>query len=274
MALLDFIRRSLALKFVYYGPMGVGKTASLRILEKRLRHRPFPSQLESRPESSGRRPGRMLCLDTLGEQTIFFETLSIVVPGMADGSADEKEPRKALRLLLRLFTVPGGEMHRHTRRLLLRGADGIVLVSNRTSHTEMGREEAAKLAELHSHLRELGVHAIPGPISGPGVGVDAIPVVVQPSPRGLDTDMAVVEVLMSLLQAAWPAAQRLAKEAGLENLDLFQHVASLRRILQVSPARDTPPPPPAVSEHSQPGSRLLSALLPVLSSPERARVTP
>lgn len=110
------------LTLVYYGPSGAGKTASLRYLA-----------------ACSRTP--LFELDPDGGRTVYFDALrlELELPGGVLG--------------LRLVSVPGDLMHRLSRRLLLRGADGIILMLD-------GRRSAALqmpwLAEVRSHLREAG----------------------------------------------------------------------------------------------------------------------
>lgn len=216
MPLVDPIRRSIALKFVYYGPTGVGKTASLKLLEQRLHRSP-----RCGAASAGRRPGRLLCLDTVEGRTLFFEILSIDLGA-------HRDPRLNTRLLLRLFSVPGGDMHRHTRRLLLRGADGIMLVGDESARLGSRPRDEGSLGELRSNLRESGI------------GFDSLPILTQPSPRRGDGETQVIDSLLALLAASWPAVEEAQKSAGLPSCELPLLLESLRASLGGS----TPPQPP------------------------------
>lgn len=226
MPLVDPIRRSIALKFVYYGPTGVGKTASLKLLEQRLHCSP-----RCGASSSGRRPGRLLCLDTVEGRTLFFEILSI------DLGAN-RDPRLGTRLLLRLFSVPGGDMHRHTRRLLLRGADGIMLVGADSARAGIRAHDEASLSELRSNLRESGI------------GFDSLPILTQPSLRRGDGDTLVIESLLALVASAWPAVETAQKSAGLPVCELSPLIETLRTSLGVSTTTQAPlaRPEPALWE--------------------------
>lgn len=110
------------LTLVYYGPTGAGKTASLRYLA-----------------ACSRTP--LFELDPDGGRTVYFDALRLELE-LPEGTVG-----------LRLVSVPGDLMHRLSRRLLLRGADGIILMLD-------GRRSAAPqapwLAEVRSHLREAG----------------------------------------------------------------------------------------------------------------------
>lgn len=210
----DPARRSLTLKFVYYGPSGAGKTASLNLLDQRIRRRiPGGQRLLCR------RPGGLFCFDTLLERTMFFDSLALAV-----NSGDE-------RLLLRLVSVPGEAMHRHTRRLLLRGADGIVLVGDH------GCQDS--LSELRNNLRESGISA------------DAIPIVAQPSPVGPQSAPVVIEALMALVQAAWPTVAHTVEAACSSGFAMRGFLSALNAALGVADRESAPQQPPS-SQSRQP----------------------
>ena len=226
MPLVDPIRRTIALKFVYYGPTGVGKTASLKLLEQRLQRGPH-SGSRGGAEPANPRPGRLLCLDTLHGHTLFFETLSIAAAIPGDGH-DLAEPNLVTRLLLRLFSVPGGDMHRHTRRLLLRGADGIMLVGDKSAADSTTMRDEGSLGELRSNLREFGISS------------ETLPILVQPSPTAGSGDVTVVESLIALLISTWPTAEHAATVAGLAGCELSRIVSTLRKRLGVPPLAEAP----------------------------------
>lgn len=172
---------SVQLKIVYYGPSGVGKTATLRRLSARLSA-----------------ASRVLTLDTQGSRTLFFDALPI---RFSVGN----QP-----VLLRLVSVPGSAMHRPMRRLLLRGADGVVLVGpdgdSAAIHEPspaMGERRCAypegddaTFDELRSNLRESGMTAA------------SVPVARQDSPWNQPSDAVLLATLRSVLRAAWPAIVR------------------------------------------------------------------
>jgi hypothetical protein len=243
MPLLDFNRRSVVLKFVYYGPTGVGKTTSLKLLARRLRHGlteppdPSPHLQESAPKSR-RRPGGLLCLDTAGERTLFFDTLSMATT-VAVG-------QKETRLVLRLLSVPGGEIHGHTRRLLLRGADGIVLVSDHGG--EAPWDEDATFRELRANLCECGIR------------LSTLPVIRQSKPQGPMAEREVVDALLSLVRAAWPSAAQAAESAGLTGLELAKFLAALQKTLCMSSSAEHPDRGSGLRDDAEKGSGLLQRL--------------
>lgn len=178
------------LKIVYYGPSGAGKTATLRRLAARLLH-----------------ASRVFTLDVSEARTLFFDLLPIRLTH-AKGS-----------VLLRLISVPGSPMHRPMRRLLLRGADGVILLP---AHDDAERADATTQApdsglpcrgrtgteagfeELRSNLRECGMTAA------------SVPVVSQDSPWAQSDDEPLITALRSVILAAWPSTlQRLAADVAI-----------------------------------------------------------
>jgi signal recognition particle receptor subunit beta len=126
MAQLDFQRRELSLKLVYYGPALSGKTTNLSALHERL---------------DPVRRGRLLTLDTAEERTLFFDLLPIAV-----------RTASGLSVKVRLFTVPGQVIHNHTRRVVLQGVDGVAFIAD-SRVTEI-KSNNLSFANLQANLRE------------------------------------------------------------------------------------------------------------------------
>lgn len=193
----DFQRRELAVKLVYYGPPLSGKTTNLVKLHERLD-----------PEARG----RLLCLETQTDRTLYFDLLPIVF-----------RSRSGLKVKLKLYTVPGQVIHHATRRLVLQGADGVVFVADsRVSET---RATAESFADLQANLRENGIDPAEIPIvvqhnkrDLPGVRGEAEmeelrrrsrePIYLASALRG----DGVVETFLGLVERAWA---RLDQRVGL-----------------------------------------------------------
>lgn len=104
MASISYAKHEISVKIVYYGPGMSGKTANLQAIYKNV----LP---ESRSE--------LISLSTEGERTLFFDFLPLDL-GKING----------LNIKLQLYTVPGQVYYNATRKLVLRGADGIVFVAD------------------------------------------------------------------------------------------------------------------------------------------------
>lgn len=130
---IDLPRGELAIKLVYCGPALSGKTTNL-------------ARLSAGAAAHSR--GRLLSPGPAGERTLFFDLLPLHFR------------LAGLVVKIRVYTVPGQEMHRAARKLVLAGVDGIAFVAD-SRVSEAGVASSA-LADLRSSLTELGLE--PGSI--------------------------------------------------------------------------------------------------------------
>lgn len=128
MPVVNPVSKELVFKVVYYGPGLGGKTTTLRFL-----HRRTPAQ----------RRGELVSVATPVDRTLFFDFLPI-----------ELDPVGDLKVRLQLFTVPGQVHYNATRKLVLTGADGVVLVADSQRARSDANEES--LENLADNLREHG----------------------------------------------------------------------------------------------------------------------
>lgn len=129
MPLVQYAAREILCKVVYYGPARSGKTTNLQWV-----HRAVP--LARRSE--------MISLATEDDRTLFFDFLPLDL-GEISG----------FRVRFQLYTVPGQVHYASTRRLVLRGADGVVFVAD----SDPGRQNdnLESLADLHENLLAQGL---------------------------------------------------------------------------------------------------------------------
>ncbi len=104
MVVFNYSTRELTTKIVYYGPGLCGKTTNLQFI------------YDSMPQGVR---GKMLSLATKSDRTLFFDFLPIDL-GEIQG----------MKTKVQLYTVPGQVFYNETRRLVLKGADGIVFVAD------------------------------------------------------------------------------------------------------------------------------------------------
>jgi mutual gliding-motility protein MglA len=128
MPLVQYAAREIICKIVYYGPARSGKTTNLQQV-----HAMIP----------GERRSELISLATENERTLFFDFLPLDL-GEISG----------FRTRLQLYTVPGQVFYGATRRLVLRGADGVVFVAD----SQPGQREAnlESMADLQEDLLEQG----------------------------------------------------------------------------------------------------------------------
>jgi hypothetical protein len=162
-------------KVVYYGPGLCGKTTNLKALHDRLP-----------PE----RRGRMISIATDHERTLFFDFLPIDL-GQVNGFLTR----------FHLYTVPGQVYYRLSRRAVLQGVDGLVFVAD--SHPAREAANRESLADLHDHLRTLGV-------TGPALA--RIPWVFQWNKRDSPVALPIERLQRALNPHGWPEFEAIASE--------------------------------------------------------------
>ena len=104
MAFINLKSKVIQIKIVYYGPGRGGKTTNLEYVYKK-----FASRINS----------EMVTVKTHGDRTLFFDFLPFDI-GLING----------YNVKIQLYTVPGQVKYNATRRLVLRGVDGIVFVAD------------------------------------------------------------------------------------------------------------------------------------------------
>jgi signal recognition particle receptor subunit beta len=124
MPLVQYAAREILCKIVYYGPARSGKTTNLQWV-----HRSLPE--------AGR--SDMVSLATENDRTLFFDFLPLDL-GEVSG----------FRTRFQLYTVPGQVYYNATRRLVLRGADGVVFVAD--SEAARRRDNLESLRNLQENL--------------------------------------------------------------------------------------------------------------------------
>lgn len=135
MAVVNLKKRQIECKIVYYGPARCGKTTNLDYI-----HRTFTQHIR----------GEMISIDTEGDRTLFFDFLPL-----------ELGQVKGFDVRVQLYTVPGQIRYGSTRKLVLRGADGIVFVAD---SLDVRREQnILALKDLQQNLRDysLSIFKIP-----------------------------------------------------------------------------------------------------------------
>jgi len=125
MALINPRAKEVQIKIVYYGPGRGGKTTNLDCIYRHLK---------------GDNKSEMVSLKTKGDRTLFFDFLPIDVGSILGH-----------RIKINLYTVPGQIKYNATRKLVLRGTDGIVFVAD---SMEIIREKnLVSLKNLQENLR-------------------------------------------------------------------------------------------------------------------------
>ncbi len=154
MANLNYNSKELNLKIVYYGTGLCGKTTNLRSI-----YAAFPQE----------RKGKMMSLATELDQTLFFDFLPLDM-----GSV------KGWKLRFHLFTVPGQVYYNVSRKLVLKGVDGLVFVVD--SQEERLEENIESFNNLRDNLQSYGLN------------IKDIPLVIQYNKRDLPNIMPLADL--------------------------------------------------------------------------------
>jgi len=135
MSFINYSSREINCKIVYYGPGLCGKTTNLQYIYNK-----------TNPEAKG----KMISLATETERTLFFDFLPLDL-----GSV------RGFKTRIHLYTVPGQVFYDASRKLILRGVDGIVFVAD--SQQERMDANVEALDNLMANLKEHGYdfHKIP-----------------------------------------------------------------------------------------------------------------
>jgi len=200
--------RELTAKIVYYGPGLGGKTTNLQVLHDRL----DPATV-----------GKLLNLATQTDRTIYFDLLPVELGDI-----------KGYKIRFQLATVPGQTAFNETRRVVLKGADGIVFVAD------------SQWTMLPKNLESW--HNLKENLKANGVSFEGIPIVIQYNKRDL-TDILSVDALQEALGlSSYPFVEAVAS-AGRGVTETFKLISKLtfvdllRRLQGRRPEEAAPLPP-------------------------------
>jgi len=136
MAIFNLKKREIECKIVYYGPGRCGKTTNLEYIFKT-----YKKQIE----------GEMVSVNTEGDRTLFFDFLPMGLGKI-----------KGCEVRVQLYTVPGQVQYSSTRKLVLRGVDGLIFVAD---SLEVRREKnMISLKDLQQNLKEYGISILKIPL--------------------------------------------------------------------------------------------------------------
>jgi hypothetical protein len=186
MTFINYASKEINCKIVYYGPGLCGKTTNLQYIYNK-----------TAPESKG----KMISLATEADRTLFFDFLPVSAVTVRNFVAK-----------FQLYTVPGQVYYNMTRKLVLRGVDGIVFVAD--SQWDRLRENVESFRNLEENLKEYGYN------------LDEIPYVIQYNKRDLPNAVTVEEMRKALNPRNIPEYQAVAP-TGVGVFDTLKAVAKL-----------------------------------------------
>ena len=186
MVFFNYTTMQMTAKIVYYGPGLCGKTTNLQAIHNR-----------TAPQSRG----EMVSLETETDRTLFFDLLPLEV-GVIGG----------MKVRLQLYTVPGQVFYNATRKLVLKGVDGVVFVADSQKVALDANMES--LANLKTNLSELGLTT------------EQVPIVFQYNKRDI-RNILPVDALEKELN---PEGARHFEAAALHGVGVFETLKAISRV--------------------------------------------
>ncbi len=136
MAIFNLKKRELECKIVYYGPGRSGKTTNMEYIYKTYKKQVV---------------GEMVSVDTEGDRTLFFDFLPIGLGQI-----------KGFDIKIQVYTVPGQVQYKSTRKLVLKGVDGVIFVAD--SLAIRREKNMLSLKDLQHNLKEYGINILNIPL--------------------------------------------------------------------------------------------------------------
>lgn len=190
MVFFNYSTMQMAAKVVYYGPGLCGKTTNLH-------------HIYSQTSSECR--GEMVSLETETDRTLFFDLLPIDVGQIA-----------GFNTRIQLYTVPGQVFYNTTRKLVLKGVDGVVFVAD--SQRAMLSANLESLKNLEENLAEMGL------------SIHDTPIVLQYNKRDLGDICTVDELNRTLNPKGWPHFEA----AALHGKGVFETLKGISKLTLIS----------------------------------------
>ncbi len=166
MSFVNYNKKEIHCKIVYYGPSLSGKTTNMQWIYKSL-------------QEQGKDQSELFSLPTDTERTLFFDFLPLNI-GEING----------FKVRFHLYTVPGQVVYEASRRLILKGIDGAIFVAD--SQKERLDENKRSFEGLKSNLTRQGYN------------YKTLPIMMQYNKRDLPNAMPVPELKLALNQEGFP----------------------------------------------------------------------
>jgi len=184
LSFINFAAREINCKIVYYGPGLGGKTTNLQVVYDR---------------TGEAQKGKMISLATETDRTLFFDFLPLDLGTV-----------RGFKTRFHLYTVPGQVFYDASRKLILRGVDGVVFVAD--SQEERMDANVEALENLQENLKEHGYE------------FTKIPYVLQLNKRDLPNAMPCDTLRKELLKKGEPSFEAVAFQ-GVGVFETLKEVA-------------------------------------------------
>jgi signal recognition particle receptor subunit beta len=146
MAFINKSAKEIQVKIVYYGPGRCGKTTNLLYINQKM---------------NAKFMGKMISIDTRGDKTLFFDFLPLSLGKI-----------RGYNIRVQLYTVPGQVLYNESRKMVLKGVDGVVFVAD--SMAVQKEPNVESLQNLRDNLAD------------DNLDLDELPLVLQFNKRDLE----------------------------------------------------------------------------------------
>ena len=187
MSMINYASREINCKIVYYGTGLGGKTTNLEYIYSRVN-----------PETKG----KMISLATETERTLFFDFLPIDLGEV-----------KGFKTRFHLYTVPGQVYYNASRRLILKGVDGIVFVAD-----SQGTRAEANIESMHNLYENLSTY---------GYDLQTIPFAIQYNKRDMPGILPVEELRAQINPMGVPDFEAVA----IEGKGVFETLSCVSKLV-------------------------------------------
>lgn len=153
MPVINPSKKEINFKIVYFGPALSGKTTTLQQLHNQIKSKK-KSKVAKIPKT---------------EKTHFFDFLALSSDGI-----------KGYKTRFQIYTVPGQPLYENSRRLILKGVDGVIFVAD--SQLDRLQDNIDCMEELKGHLKKMGS------------SLHEVPMIIQYNKRDLNTACPLEEI--------------------------------------------------------------------------------
>lgn len=187
MSFINYSSREINCKIVYYGPGLCGKTTNLQWIYNK---------------TAQEAKGKMISLATETERTLFFDFLPLALGEI-----------RGFKTRFHLYTVPGQVFYDASRKLILKGVDGVVFVAD--SQVERAEANMESVDNLRYNLQEQGYD------------LDKLPYVIQYNKRDLPNAASVEELRRQLNPTNVPEFEAVAPKGD----GVFETLKAVARLV-------------------------------------------
>ncbi len=193
MAFINKGAKEIQVKIVYYGPGRCGKTTNLLYVNQKM---------------NAKFMGKMISIDTRGDKTLFFDFLPLSLGKI-----------RGFNIRVQLYTVPGQVLYNESRKMVLKGVDGVVFVADSMTVQQDANKES--LQNLRENLAD------------DNLDLDELPLVLQLNKRDLEGSVIPVlsqEIMNDDLNSMLNSPAPLVQASALQGPGVFETLREISKI--------------------------------------------